>query len=79
MYIGYFLFGSDRSPRCADLGSVCVCLTVCLSVCPLYAFRLKERASRESVEMSCSRLQYHEKALELPLDLELPLKETLNA
>ena len=22
------IFGSDRSPRCADLGSVCVCLSV---------------------------------------------------
>ena len=29
-------FGSNRSPRCVDLES----LSVCVSVCPLYAFKL---------------------------------------
>ena len=40
------IFGSDRSPRRGNVGSVCVC--VC--VCALYAFRLKERAQREGLK-----------------------------
>ena len=35
------IFGSDRSPRSADLGSMCVCV----SVCPLYALRGNSRGN----------------------------------